>query len=169
MTNQQLQHDAQTPGADHPDWADIEDVLGKYEEFVGKRKTDRAYRTGTKAFFLLFNGALFLAYALMAVQQVDENTLPTELPYLSFVGVAVCFLWWNLVRTSYNYWEGNKGPATYARRDLQRRAIRMRLYWLLDRIPLHDETPPKGGATALPLVFISIHILLGIILAAIVG
>lgn len=69
MTNQQLQHDAQPPGADHPDWADIEDVPGKYEAFVRMRKIDRAYRTGTKAFFLLFNGALFLTYALMAVQQ----------------------------------------------------------------------------------------------------
>ena len=53
--------------------------------------------------------------------------------------------------------------------QLQRQAISMRWYWLLDRIPLQDETPPKGVATALPLAFIAIHILLGAILAAIVA
>ena len=169
MTNQQLQQDARALGADHSDWADIEDVLGKYEEFVRQRKTDRVYRAGRTGFFLLLNGFLFLAYALMAVEQAGENLPPTKLPYLSFFGIAVCFLWWTLVRLSYTVWNENKGPETHARRDLLRQAVLMRLYWLLDRIPLHDETPPKGVAAALPLAFMAIHFFLGIFLAAIVA
>jgi len=169
MTNQQLQHDPQPVGADRPDWADIEKVLGRYEKFVRDRKIDRAYRVGTTAFFLLCNGAMFLAYLRMAVQHTDENPLLAILPYLSFLGVAACFVWWGLVRGSYFLWDENKGPETNARRDLQREAIRMHLYWLLDRIPLHDQTPPKGLATAVPLAFLAIHIFLGVFLAAIVA
>ena len=169
MTNQQLQHDLRPFGADHPDWGDIEKVLGQYEKFVRDRKIDRAWRAGTTAFFLLCNGALFLTYALIAVQHTGESSLPTKLPYLSFPGVAVCFIWWQAVSGPYNLWDGEIGSETYARRLLQRKAISMRWYWLLDRIPLHDESPPKGIAIALPLALIAIHILLGIILAAIVA
>ena len=169
MTNQQLQHDLQPFGADQLDWADIEKLLGQYEKFVKDQKTDRAYRAGTTAFFLLFNSVLFLTFAVMAVRHAGENPLPTELPYLSFVGVAICFVWWQVVKGSYISWDGHNGPETHARRQLQRQAISMRWYWLLDRIPLQDETPPKGVATALPLAFIAIHIFLGAILAAIVA
>ena len=105
----------------------------------------------------------------MAVQHAGEGTLQTKLPYLSFVGVAACFLWWTLVNMSYTLWKENKGPETHARRDLQRKAMSMRWYWLLDRIPLQDETPPKGVAAALPLAFLAIHILLGVFLTAIVA
>ncbi|MXW19430.1 MAG: hypothetical protein F4Z95_01365 [Gammaproteobacteria bacterium] len=167
MTNQQLQQDPQPGGADRPDWADIEKVLGRYEKFVRDKKIDRAYRVGTTAFFLLCNGALFMTYALMAIQQTDENPLSAILPELSFLGVAACFVWWALVRGSYFLWDENKGPETHARRDLLREAIRLHLYWLLDKIPLQDETPPKGIATAVPLTFLAIHILLGVFLAAI--
>ena len=167
MTNQQSQPNRQPFGADHPDWDDIEEVLGQYEDFVRERRTDRAYRVGTAAFFLLLNAGLFLTYALMAVQHTDENPLPAKLPYLSFLGVAFSFLWWSMVRGSYFLWKNNEGPETRARRGLQRKAVKLRWYWLLNRIPLQDETPPKGVATALPLAFIAIHILLGVILAAI--
>ena len=169
MTNQQLQRDPQPVGADRSDWADIEKVLGRYEKFVRDRKIDRAYRVGTTAFFLLCNGALFITYALMAIQHTAENPMPAKLPYLSFLGVAACFLWWTLVRGSYYLWDENKGPETDARRDLQRQAISMQLHWLLDRIPLQDETPPKGLASALPLTFLATHIFLGVILAAVVA
>ena len=165
MTTQQLQHDHQPFGADHPDWADIEEVLGQYEQFVRDRRIDRAFRAGTTALFLLVNGVLFLTYALMAIQHAGENPVTTKLPYLSFMGVAVCFLWWVVVNGSYTLWNGREGPETHARRRLQRQAMRIRWYWLLDRIPLEDETPPKGVATAPPLAFIAIHVLLGVILA----
>ena len=105
-----MQHDLQPFSADHPDWGDIEKVPGQYEKFVKDLKIDRAGRAGTTAFFLLCNGALFLTYALIAVQHTGESPL--------------------------------------------------------DRIPLQDETPPREVATALPLAFIVIHILLGVILAA---
>ena len=164
-----MQRDLRPVGVDHPDWSDIEKVLAQYEDFVRARKTDRAYRVGTTVFYLLLKGALFITYALMAAQHTAENPLPAKLPFLSFMGVAACFVWLILVRGSYTLWDGNEGPETHTRRLLQREAIRMHLYWLVDRIPLQDETPPKGLATALPLMFLAIHILLGVILAAAVA
>ena len=169
MTNQQLQRDLRPVGVDHPDWSDIEKVLAQYEDFVRARKTDRAYRVGTTVFYLLVNGALFVTYAVMAVQHTAEDPLPAKLPLLSFAGVAACFLWLILVRGSYTLWDGKEGPESHTRRLLLREAIRMHLYWLLDRVPLHDETPPKGLASTLPLTFLAIHILLGVILAAAVA
>ena len=38
----------------------------------------------------------------------------------------------------------------------------MRWYWLLDSIPLKDDTPPVEVAAALALAFVGIHILLGV-------
>ena len=65
MTNQQLQHDLPPVGADRPDWADIEKVLSRYEDYVRARKIDRAYRAGMTAFYLLVNGALFIAIHIL--------------------------------------------------------------------------------------------------------
>ena len=167
MTNQQSQSNRRPLAADQPEWDDIERVLVQYEAFVRNRKTDRANRAGTTAFFLIVNGGLLLAYALTAVQHAGESPLPRELPYLSFLGVAVSFFWWYMVSGTYSHWKNNEDPETLNRRNLQRRAVQLRCYWLLNRIPLQDETPPKGVATALPLTFIALHIFLGILLIAI--
>lgn len=151
MIREQLQHDLQSFGGDQPDWADIERVFGQYEKYVRVRRTDKAYRTGTTAFFLLLNCALLLAFGLLAVQQAGDNSAPIKLAYLSLMGVGTCFLWWNLVKMSYILSKDIGSLDSHLRRGLQHEAIRMRWYWLLDRIPLHEDRPPEGVATALPL------------------
>ena len=162
MSTKQLQHEPQPFGANNPDWDEAEKLLGQYEEFVKVRRVDKAYRVGTRAFFLIVNFALFLGYGLLAVQHAGETSLPAKWAYLPLMGVAICFLWWILVKTSYIVWKDIGSLETHLRRGLQHEAIRMRWYWFLDRIPLKDDTPPEEVAAALPLAFVGIHILLGV-------
>ena len=77
-----------------PDWADIEKLLGQYEKFVKDRKTDRAYRAGTTAFFLLFNSVLFLTFAVMAVRHAGENPAAyrASLPVICGSGHLFCLV-----------------------------------------------------------------------------
>ena len=169
MTNQQLQHHLYPVGANQHDWDDIKRLLGLYDKFVSDRKIEKALRTGAAAFFLLCNGALFLTDAMLVIQHTAENPLTTKLPYLTVMGIAVNVLWWVLASGPYALCNRNEGPQTYAIRHLQHEAMRIQAYWLLEKIPLQDETPPKGVATAPPFAFMAIHILLGAILAAIVA
>ncbi len=161
MSTEQLQHSLQPFGGDQPDRAAVEKILDQYEEFVNFRRVGKAYRVGTRVFFLIVNCALFLAFGLLAVQQAGENSLPVKLALVSFMGVGSCFLWWNVVMMPYRLWKNTESADTCLRRGLQHEAIRMRWYWLLEKIPLHEDRPPEEVATTLPLAFITTHIVLG--------
>ncbi len=160
MTQMQFQRALQTVDADNPNSADVDKFFGQYEQFVKARKSDKVYRSGTRAFFLLLDFILLLAYGLLTVQQESDKLSPLKFFFLPLVGVGICSLWWHLVKLFCVLCRGNWNLENHLRRSLLNQAIRMQWYWFLERIPLHDDTLPEKVAAALPLTFIPIHILL---------
>ena len=159
MTQKQFQHALQPLDADDRNFTDVDKFLCQYEEFVKVQKSDKVCRTGTSAFFLLVNFFLLIAYGLLAIQQGSDKLIRLEYYSLAFVGVALCFLWWRLVKLFYLLCRGKWNLVNHLRTDLLFQAIRMRWYWFLERIPLHDDAPTEKVAAALPLAFGAIHIL----------
>ena len=58
MTQKQFQHALQPFDADDQNFTDVDKFLCRYEKFVKVQKSDKAYITGTRAFFLLLNFCL---------------------------------------------------------------------------------------------------------------
>ncbi len=159
MNQHQIQHDLQSFRTDEPRAADIDELLGQYERFVKAQKLDRANRLGPKAFFLALNFLLLLVYGFLAVQQQSGNSIPPASFYVPILGIGMCIFWWSLVKLFYALCRGKFHLVDDLRRGLLRRVIMMRSYWLLERIPLYDHTPPESVAAALPLTFLGLHIL----------